>query len=103
MSSYQSSDPVPLPSSVVSSIKQVLHKLRAAGECPINWRVFSARYRSMTRTELVPSLYGHTSVLSMLEFMAECGQCEMFNRQDKGVCVTNKKVTLGLGEIDMSM
>ena len=57
----------------------------------------------MTRTELVPSQYGHTSVLSMLEYMAECGQCEMFNRQDKGVCVTSKTVTLGLGEIDLSM
>ena len=27
----------------------------------------------------------------------------MFNRQDKGVCVKSKKVTLGLGEIDLSM
>ena len=27
----------------------------------------------------------------------------MINRQDKGVCVTSKKVTLGMGEIDLSM
>ena len=57
----------------------------------------------MTRTELVPSEYRHTSVLSILEYMAECAQCEMFNSQDKGVCVTSKKVKVkvGMGEVDM--
>ena len=56
----------------------------------------------MTRTELlVPSEYDHTSVLSILEYMAECGQCKMFDSQDKGVCVTSKKMTMAMVEVDM--
>ena len=81
---------VPLPPSLMRSMKEVLLTLKAGGECPINWRNFSRRYLCITRTELDPVKYGYRSAQEMLEYMAESGECEMLFVQDKGVCVTTK-------------
>jgi len=82
---------IALPPSLVEKIKQVLATLKVGGECPIHWRDFSSRYRSITRTELDPAKYKYRSAQEMLEYMAECGECEMVYVKDKGVCVTTKK------------
>ena len=81
---------IPLPPFVIERMKRVLLILMTSGECPINWRNFPRRYRSITRTELDPVKYGYRSAQEMLEYMAECGECEMMYVQDKGVCVTTK-------------
>ena len=81
---------IPLPRSLIASMKQVLHTLKVGGECPLYWRHFSKKYRSITRTELEPAKYGYSSVLDMLEYMAECGECEMWNIHN-GVYVTTVK------------
>ena len=44
--------------------------------------------------------YEYRSVQGMLEYMAECGECEMMYVQDKGVCVTTK---MRVCNIDMDM
>jgi len=80
-----------LPPSLVEEMKQVLVTLKVGGECPIHWRDFSSRFRSITRTELDPAKYQYRSAQEMLEYMAECGECEMVYVKDKGVCVTTKK------------
>ena len=41
--------------------------------------------RSITRSELDPLKYEYRSVQGMLEYMAECEECE-----DNGVCITIK-------------
>jgi len=62
---------------------------------PLWWKKLSKswqlRYRSITRTELDPAKYKYRSAQEMLEYMVECGECEMVYVKDKGVCVTTKK------------
>ena len=81
---------VALPHSLIESMKKVLNTLKACGECPIHWRDFAKRFKSITETELAPLKYGYQTVQDMLEYMAECGECEMVLVKDKGVCVTTK-------------
>ena len=86
----------------MSSIKHVLHTLKVKGECPVNWRVFSSKYRTISRSELVPSNYGYSIVLSILEYMAECGQCEMIYSQDRnmeGASIFNTQHYIMFGQI----
>jgi len=93
----------PLPRSLIASMKQVLSTLKAGGECPIHWRNFSKRYRKITCIELEPSKYGYSSVLDMLEYMAECGECEMLSIENKGVCVSPPKVHIENINVDLTM
>jgi len=93
----------PLPRALIASMKQVLSTLKAGGECPIFWRNFSKQYKKITCIELEPSKYGYSSVLDMLEYMAECGECEMLNIENKGVCVTSLKVHSDDINVDLTM
>ena len=51
--------PIPLPPPLMSSIKHVLHTLKVKGECPVNWRVLSSKYRTITRMTSGFSLPGN--------------------------------------------
>ena len=74
------------------------------GDCPITWRNFSRRYRSIIRTELDPLKYEYRSVQGIIEYMAECGECEMMYVQDKGLCVTTKMRACNIDmDIDLTM
>ena len=95
---------VPLPPWLIERMKEVLLALKATGECPINWRNFSSRYRSITGTELDPVKYGYRSAQEMLEYMAECGECKFMFVQSKGVCVTTKTMVYNKDmDIDLTM
>ena len=47
-------------------VRQVLDTLARKGECPVYWRDYKKRFRSLTRTELEPALFGYSSVEGML-------------------------------------
>ena len=96
------STPPPLDPTVVSSIKQVLSQLKKAGETPLPWREFSSRYKTLSRTELVPSFHGYNNVLAMLEYLAECGQC-VLSKVQGGVCVDMDRKRREMDEVDLSM
>ena len=93
---------IPLPTSLLGSMKKVLHTLKANGECPIHWRSFSKRYKSITMSELDPEKYEYRCVQDMLEYMAECGDCEMLLVPNKGVCVTTKMKVYDM-DMDLTM
>eukprot|EP00092_Neocalanus_flemingeri_P100389 GFUD01128213.1.p1 GENE.GFUD01128213.1~~GFUD01128213.1.p1 ORF type:complete len:190 (+),score=51.40 GFUD01128213.1:115-684(+) len=56
----------------------------------------------MTRTELVPSSYGYSNVLALLETLAKCGTCELSHSSNTGVRVAINEMGSS-GEVDLSM
>merc|ERR1719452_22766 len=93
-----------LPFDIRSSIRNVLTKLKAAGQTPLPWHLLTVKYRGLNRVELIPSSYGFTSVLAMLEYMAELGECQLSFLPGLGACVEIKEKKFSeKGDIDLSM